>query len=252
MGILEKISGKKSDASEDVGGVVKLDGRIRLRKAAAELAKANECVAELEARFNRLQNIISDADAAHAALQEAIAADGGLALEAYGAGLASDQPIAELVAIKENTSKAASAAKDALPSVEDMLARARAEAARLENAKFDATIVYLKTCARGEHRRYNDAFAELSRSYDALCGIAVAVSATGHADMMTTGLPVPIKAPGFNMSTGPSHGPSELVTLTHNITEARIAGSTSTWMQARERLWQDPDADLDDLIGPQS
>jgi hypothetical protein len=257
MGIIEKLSGKRSDAPVGpepaaTGGIVKLDGRERVRKAAAELGKANECVADLEGRLNRLNTIISDADAAHAALQQAIAADGGVALETYGAGQASDQPIAALVGAMENTARAASAAKDALPSVTDMLSRARAEVVRLEGMKFDAMIVYLKTRAREEHNKYNAAFAELSRAYDALCGIAVAVSATGHADMMTTGLPVPIKAPGFNMSTGPAHGPSELVTLTHSVTEARIARSTAMWMQARERLERDPDADLDDLIGAKS
>ncbi|WP_159006363.1 hypothetical protein [Bradyrhizobium sp. S69] len=134
------------------------------------------------------------------------------------------------MATKENTNKAASAAKDALLSVQDMLAKARAEVIRLEAVKFDAVIVYLKTGARDEHTKYNDAFAELSRSYDALCGIANALVATGHADMMTTGLPIPITAPGFNVSTGPAPGPSEFVTMTHNVTETRIARS-KFWMQ---------------------
>jgi hypothetical protein len=129
-----------------------------------------------------------------------------------------------------------------------MLAKARAEAVRLEGLKFDEMIAFLKTRARDEYGAYNDAFAELSRRYGALCGIALAVSATGHADMMTTGLPVLIKVPGFNMSTGPAHGASELVTLTHNITESRIESATSKWMKARERLWDNPDAELDDLI----
>jgi hypothetical protein len=101
-----------------------------------------------------LNAIVSDADAAQAALQDAIAADGGVALEAYGAGNASNQPIAQLVATKENTTKAASAARDALPGVNDMLAKARAEVARLEGVKFDAVIVFLKTRARDEHEAY--------------------------------------------------------------------------------------------------
>jgi hypothetical protein len=40
--------------------------------------------------------------------------------------------------------------------------------------------------------------------------------------------------------------------MTHNVTEARIARSTAMWMQARERLKKEPDANLDDLIGPKS
>jgi hypothetical protein len=113
-------------------------------------------------------------------LQDAIAADGGVSLEAYSNGNASNQPIAKLVANKETTAKAASAAKDALPGVNDMLAKARAEVARLEGVKFDAVIVFLKTRARDEHDTYIRAFRDLCDAYDRLCGIAVAVSATGR------------------------------------------------------------------------
>ncbi len=223
--------------------------RERLRFAAGELAKARDCVADLEARLARLTAIIGDADAAHVVLQEAIAADGGVALEAYGSGRAPDQPIAELVGAKETTAKAASAAKDALPGVEDMLNKARAEVVRLESVKFDDVVRYLKSRAGDEHKIYLRAFNELCKSYENLCGIAVALSATGHADMMTSGLPLPIQSPGFNMSTGPSHGPSEKITMSYMAAEAKVAKSTATWMQARERLMQDADADLDDLIG---
>jgi hypothetical protein len=156
MGVIQKFNGRKpfpdaGSASPPTGHGAVHDGRERLRFAAAELAKACDCVADLETRLARLTTIISDADAAHAALQEAIAADGGVALEAYGAGNASDHPIAKLVAAKECTAKAASAAKDALPGVQDILAKARAECGRLESAKFDAVIVYLKTRASDEH-----------------------------------------------------------------------------------------------------
>lgn len=171
-----------------------------------------------------------------------------MALEAYGAGNASNQPIAKLVGAKENTAKAASAAKDALPGVHDMLAKARAEVAKLESAKFDAVIVYLKTRASDEHKAYTRTFREFCDLYDRLCGIAVAVSATGHSDMMTTPLPVQVRAPGFNLGTGPAHGPSELVTMSHTPGEDKVAAWTAKWMQARERLDQDPDANLDDLI----
>jgi hypothetical protein len=95
----------------------------------------------------RMTTIISDAGVAHSALQAAIGADGGVALEAYGAGLTSDQPIAKLVEHKETTAKAAGAAKDALPGVRDALANARAVLAKAENAKFDAVILYLKARA---------------------------------------------------------------------------------------------------------
>lgn len=129
-----------------------------------------------------------------------------------------------------------------------MLAKARAQVATLETAKFDAVIVYLKTRAGDEHKAYTRAFRELCDSYDRLCGIAVAVSATGHSEMMTTPLPVPVRVPGFNMNVGPAHGPSELVTMMHTAGEEKVASWTAKWMAARERLDKDPDANLDDLI----
>jgi hypothetical protein len=252
MGVIEKLNDRKRHG---VGGAAptppasKYDGRKRLRAAAKALSEAQECVADLETRFKRLHTIVSDADAAHDALQQAITADGGVALEAYGNGKAGNEPIAALIATKENTARAASAAKAALPNVEDMLAKARAEVARLEGVKFDAMIVYLKTRAADEHRAYLKAFNAMCGSHDALVGIAVALSATGHSDMMTTGAPLPIGVPGFNLNTGPGYGPSERATMTHSARDDKVEGAKANWMQARERLNSDPNADIDDLVG---
>lgn len=252
MGIISSLNGHKRHG---VGGSAptppanKYDGRDRLRAAAKALADGQACVADLEARLNRLGTIISDADAAHEALQQAITADGGVALERYGNGNAANEPIAALIATKENTARAASAAKAALPSVEDMLAKARAEVTRLDKVKFDALIVYLKTRAADEHRAFLKSFDSLCKGYDSLCGIAFALSATGHSEMMTSGLPMEIAVPGFNMNTGPGSGPSERVTMARSADEDAIRRATADWMKARERLAKDPDADIDDLIG---
>lgn len=251
MGVIEKLTKRHG-----VGGSAPTppstkayDGRDRLRAASDALTQAQACVADLEAQFNRLHIIVSDADAANEALQQAITADGGVALAAYGNGTASNEPIAALIATKEDTARAASAAKAALPRVEDMLAKARAEVVRLEGVKFDAMIVYLKTRAADQHRAYLKAFNAMCASHDALCGIAVALAATNHSEMMTSGAPLPIKAPGFNMNIGAGHGPSESVTMMHAPREDKIGKATADWMQARERLADDPNADIDDLIG---
>jgi hypothetical protein len=229
------------------------DDRARLRHIAGELAKVQAVSADIDASQDRLVKVIRDADAADAALQEAVTEDGGVSLAEYSAGNAADAPIAKLITAKEITAKAAAVAKTALPGVQSRLDAARAEIDKLKQEQFDATIVYLKTRARDKNKAYHDTFYALSNLYDQLCAIAVATSVTGHAEMMTTGLPVAIQAPGFNMSTGPSHGPSEKVTLTHTPDdgEAKVVEVTSRWMQARERLLQDAYADLDDLIGPQ-
>jgi hypothetical protein len=253
MGIIEKFR-KEVAAAPAAATADNTDGRDRLRQIAGELADAQKVVADADALLDRLIRVIRDADAAEEALQASVAEDGGVSLAAYSAGEAADAPIAKLISTKKITAEAAAVAKAALSGVQSKLEAARTEVTRLEGVRFDATIVYLKTRAEDKHRSYHDAFAVLSNLYDQLCGVAVAVSATGHADMMTSGLPLPIQAPGFNLSTGPSHGPSETVTLAHTpgAGEARVAQSTSRWLEARERLLQNPDADVDDLIGPQA
>jgi hypothetical protein len=251
---LEKLMGQVEavPAATTASIVDPLDGRARLRHFAGELAKAQQAVADIDANQDRLIKIIADAKAADEALQAAVAEDRGVSLAAYAAGGASDGPIAKLILTKETTAKAAAAASAALPAVKEMLAFACAEVVRLEQQKFDATLVYLKTRAQEKHRAYNNAFTVLSSSYDQLCGVAVALSATGHSEMMTSGARLPIHAPGFNLNIGPSHGPSEKVTLTHTTGdgEARVSEAMARWTEAKERLLQNPDAELDDIIGP--
>lgn len=253
MGIIHKLkehvgatSSTAPTATTDSG-----DGRQRLRHVAGELGKAQQVVADADALLDRLITVIRDADAAEAVLQASVAEDGGVSLAAYSAG-ATDAPIAKLIATKKTTEEAATVAKAALPGVNSKLDAARAEVKRLEQEKFDATIIYLKTRARDKHAAYHNTFSVLSNLYDQLCGVAVAMSATGHSDMMTTGLPVAIQAPGFNMGTGPAHGPSEAVVIMHTpgAGEHRVGDAMARWTEARERLLQDPDAALDDLIGP--
>src|SRR5205814_563438 len=121
---------------------------------------------------------ITDADAAHAALQEAVAADGGVSLAAYALGNASDQPIAKLIMHEENTSKAAGAARAALPNAQAMLADARAECSRLERDKENAGLAYLRGRADEVALSYKRAFDLLCTTHDQLVGISAALSAT--------------------------------------------------------------------------
>jgi hypothetical protein len=185
-------------------------------------------VADADALLDRLIKVIRDADTAEEALQASVAEDGGVSLAAYSAGGATDAPIAKLILTKKTTAEAAAVAQAALAGVQSKLEAARVEVTRLEGVRFDATIVYLKMRARDKNTAYHDTFAALSRVYDELCGVAVAMSATGHADMMTTGLPVAIQTPGFNMGTGPAHGPSEKITLTHMTGEGEARVSEAT------------------------
>ena len=106
MGVMFKSKDKK-DAATPTSVPAGADGRDRLRHLAGELAKANQHAVDVEARLDRLVGIIRDADRAHAALQDAVAADRAQALAEYAAGNASDAPIAKLIAAEETTAKAA-------------------------------------------------------------------------------------------------------------------------------------------------
>lgn len=225
------------------------DGRERLRFFADELVKANEAVAELEVRLNRLTGIIHDADLAHATLQQAIAEDGGLALAEYAAGKAQDDDMAQLVQAKETTAKAAAAARDALPNVQDMLSRARNEVTRLEQLKQDAALQYLKQRADHVALQYKRIFSALCRSHDQLVGISAALSATGQHGGEIRMSTTPMQVPRFDLPSVAD--PNEfLPTMTHQPAENAVYDATASWLEARNRLSQDAEAELDDLIGP--
>jgi hypothetical protein len=57
----------------------------------------------------------------------------------------------------------------------------------------------------------------------------------------------PIQVPGFN--TAPNPGPSERILMQHSANEFTTSAATAKWMQAREKLRTDPDAEIDELIG---
>ena len=226
------------------------DGRERLRYFADELAKASEAVTELETRLERLAGIIRDADVAHATLQQAIADDGGLGLADYAEGNAPDGDVARLVQAKETTAKAAAAARDALPNAQAMLSHARSEVARLEQKKEDAALVYLKQHADHVALQYKRIFNALCRSHDQLVGISAALSATGEHGGEIKMSSLPTQVPRINL---PSEAASneDLPMMPHLPAEMIVDDSTANWLQARNRLELDVNAELDDLIGPQ-
>ncbi len=225
------------------------DGRERLRFFADELVKANEAVAELEVRLDRLTGIIQDAELAQATLQQAIAEDGGVGLAEYAAGRAQDSDIAQLVQAKETTAKAAAAARDAVPNVQNMLSRARNEVARLEQQKQDEALRYLKQRADHVALQYKRIFDALCRSHDQLVGISAALSATGEHGGEIRMSSTPIQVPRFDLPSVAD--PNEfLPTMTHRPADIAVEDATANWLEARNRLSQDTEAKLDDLIGP--
>lgn len=224
-------------------------GRERVRHFAAELVKANEAVAELEQRQERLTTIIKDADAAHTSLQKAIADDGGVALADYAAGKSADGVIAKLVASEEIAAKAAVAARAALPNVQALLANARSQIVRLEAERENAAIRYLRVRADELALQYTRIFNALCRSHDQLVGISAALSTTGEhgGEIRMSG--VQMQVPRFNLPS--SADPNQyLATMTHVPSDHTVEDATASWLQARDRLSKDAEAELDDLIGP--
>jgi hypothetical protein len=225
--------------------------RDELRKASAALASARQAELDAEAALNRLVAIAQDAEVAEAAVKKAIAADGGAALKAYSQGQQMESEIGRLVTRQEQTARAAAAAKLAIQGAQDAHAAATTERRRLEAALDDAAILYLKRRAQDEHARYMQLFKALGATYDRLCGIAVALSHSNHAEMMTTAVPVPFSVPGFNTSLGGWHGASEQVVHKRAVDEHAVRKVQAGWAAARERLREDPDADVADLLGLQ-
>ena len=148
-------------------------GRDRLKHLDSETQKARNCVGDFEQRVRRLESIIVDADAAHAALQQAIATDGGKALEDYASGNApGDSEIARLVMTSEQSARAATAARAALPTATAALENVKMQVIVLgEERGFELNRV-IAMLADDEARAYQRAFDDLGRRHDRLVGYA--------------------------------------------------------------------------------
>jgi hypothetical protein len=226
------------------------DGRERLRSIEEALTQGRAAHVEIEARLDRLVRIIRDADAADTALQDAVDADGGVALAEYADGNASDAPIARLITAKENTAKAAAAAKVALPNAQAMLTDVEQQIGRLEQDKHDAVLAYLTSRASAEASHCRQIFEELCRSHDRLTGISVALAVEGtSAELLSEYLTLEI--PRFaRVDMPPVADPNAHYTPVRRfVSQFTVNGATLDWQKARERLADDVDAELDELIG---
>jgi hypothetical protein len=220
-------------------------GRERLRHFDGEANKAKSAVADLERNIERLESIITDADASHRALQLAIVNDGGVALASYSAGAASaDSEIAKLVMAAENSARAATAAKAALPHAQASLDNARGQVIMLgeeRNAELNRVIAVL---ADSDARAYQKAFEEMCRLHDRLVGYASVVEGNqGDVRLIID----PLKTPRFAL---PSLGNQDADPFLRHRTpnDIVVSDAAKTWSTVRDRLGADVDADLGDLI----
>ncbi len=227
------------------------DDRERLRSIDAALAQGRSALAEIEDQLDRLIKIIRDADGAHDALQAAVADDNGVGLAKYAAGDASDGPMAKLIAAEETSAKAAAVAKTALPGVQAMLTAAKDQIARLEQERRSAVLAYLHSRAGAEASRCKRIFEDLCRSHDQLVGISVALAVEGtSADLLQSYLPLEI--PRFaRVDMSPVADPNaHYAPVRRSVSQYAMNQAIEKWRLARERLENDADAELDDLIGP--
>jgi hypothetical protein len=139
----------------------------------------------------------------------------------------------------------------ALPNVRQAMTHAMSEVDRLEKEKQDAVVAYLRQRADDVAEAYKKIFAALCATHDTLAGISVALSTTGAFGGEIQMSTVPMQVPRFNLPA--LADPNEyLPTMTHRASEITVDEAMASWMAARERLANDADAPLDDLLGPQA
>jgi hypothetical protein len=229
-----------------LGSVVKLvaakfDGkRGELRRASAALASARQEEAELEAKLGRLRAVVADAEAADAAFHKAVAADDdGAALADFAEGKAPDGAIGKLVERAQTTAAAAVAARAAAPKVQGRLDELReqigsADHGGLEYKKKQVLLAYLRDRASSTFQQYQHPWNALCRAYDEIVGIRRALEYGGPIE--------PLQGPRFD---DPQYR------TTKHTSGGEIARQIQAkWEEARTRLDADPDAAIDDLIGP--
>jgi hypothetical protein len=235
--LVEKVVSMRRSKPEPVG-------RDRLKHLDVETKKARDAVAEFEQRVHRLESIIVDADAAHKALQQAIAADGGVALEGFATGQApADSEIAQLVMTAENSARAATAAKAALPIAVAALDNVRMQVVVLGEERGLELSRVIAMLADDEARGYQRIFDQLGRAHDRLCGYA-SVAETNLGDIRL--IIDPLKAPRF---ASPSLGNSDADPfLRHQPNPLDIGDAARMWGAVRAALDQDPGADISELL----
>jgi len=219
----------------------KFDGeRGEMRRASAALASARKEEAELEAKLGRLHAVIADAEAADAAFRKTVDADhDGAALTEFADGKAPDGAIAKLVERMQTTASAAVAARAAAPKVQAKLEELREQIGSagyggLEYNRNTAVLNYLRGRAKDMVPRYDTAWAALCSAYDEIAGMRSA-----------------LELRALEPPQGPRFDNPSIATRKHTGDGSGTKRASQVkWEEARKRLDADPDAAIDDLIGP--
>jgi hypothetical protein len=215
---------------------------------ATQATLAANAVGELTATIERLERIITDADAAHLALQAAITADGGSALQKFSAGeLSGDSEIGKLVTSEETLRKSAHAAKAALPTARAQLENARAQAQHFEVQKHHAAKNYLLIKADVVAHRYGKLARELFSAHDALVAISNALPPNTQLGQTIRMVDEFVTLPRFDLPSLADANSEYLGTMTHAPQAGTIERVQAAWSQALDRVIADPDADVENL-----
>lgn len=218
------IPGKPRSASRDT-----------LAKINAEIEAAREAAVSIERRIVHLKSTIEAGEQAGRELQISVgSAAGAAALAAFSGGR--ENRIARQVADAEHAAWAAAVARRALPVAENDLAAARAEIARLEDAKKAAIKTVLIEHGDLMARRYVAAFEELCAVHDQIVGFARGANVS-NVILASTALEIPrFDLPKLKCADGFT------TYLKHIPKNQDIHAASIAWSRFAARLADDPNA----------
>jgi chromosome segregation ATPase len=227
------------------GGSKPKQGRERLQHFADEIVRAHNAIEDLEQRVARFGSIITESKLAQRALQDAINADGGVALASYSAGQTKpNDEISRLVAHAKSSGEAAVAAKTALPHTESLLENARSQLISLAEQKNAELNRVVATLADTDARKYQDAFDLLGKLHDRLVGYAAVVEGN-QGDVRL--IQEPLKTVRFVLPSMANSTDADPF-IRHQISELTVGESARKWSAVRDRLHSDANADIADLL----
>jgi hypothetical protein len=216
-------------------------GRERLVNFCAQIEAAEHVIGELTEHVARLKAVVVEAQESHRALQECIAADGGVELAKFSSGQCKeDDPISQLVK-RERTSSAASAAAAAgIPHAEALLSTALQQLTTLTNEKHDEVGRVIAHLAGKQVAEYERSFEATCLLLDSLIGFSrVGESNVGDVYRIHEQAKLPRIVANGDSTSDPF--------IRHHTNEHIVSDSAARWTEIRSRLEANANCDLADL-----
>lgn len=237
--------------------------REALQRVNLALGRAHKTANDAQAAIDRLRGLIAAAGPAKAAVQRAVRADGGKALEGFASN-GGREGIGKIVHAAQAATRAADAADAATPDAVDALRGANIEIGRLEKEKEECVKAVLLLEGAALATRYLNLFNELGAAHDALVGFArgskipdiqltdqlFEAPRFGIGCMLSVALPENLKK-GFSHA-GMSYVEGETWSpfLKHSGDSDEIFRQRNVWLRFGRALQLDHNATLGGLPGP--